>query len=160
PRSVPGCPVRRAPVARAARADVRVARRDDRQGSAARRAHRRGPGQLPSPHRPLEDHWDAEGHDRRRLVHPLRHPQESRAARPGSVGTKATRALVVVAKAPRTGHVKTRLAPSLAPEAIVALYRCLVEDTLDLARSVPDTRVAVVCPGADVAEVRFWLGPS
>ena len=68
--------------------------------------------------------------------------------------------LVVVAKAPRLGHVKTRLRAALAPEAIVALYRCLVEDTLDLAGSLPGTRVAVVCPAADVGELRAWLGTS
>jgi len=68
--------------------------------------------------------------------------------------------LVVVAKAPRPGHVKTRLAGSLPSEAIVALYRCLIEDTLELAYSLPDIRVAVVCPSADVGELRDWLGPS
>jgi rSAM/selenodomain-associated transferase 1 len=77
-----------------------------------------------------------------------------------SVAAGTGRVLIVVAKAPRPGHVKTRLATSLAPEAIVALYRCLIEDTLDLARSLPDTRVAVVCPSADVGELRAWLGTS
>jgi len=77
-----------------------------------------------------------------------------------SVAAGAGRVLIVVAKAPRPGHVKTRLASSLAPDAIVALYRCLIEDTLDLARSLPDTRVAVVCPSADVGELRAWLGTS
>jgi len=77
-----------------------------------------------------------------------------------SVATGTGRALIVVAKAPRPGHVKTRLAISLPPEAIVALYRCLIEDTLELARSLPDTRVAVVCPSADVGELRAWLGTS
>jgi len=77
-----------------------------------------------------------------------------------SVAAGVGRVLIVVAKAPRPGHVKTRLATSLAPEAIVALYRCLIEDTLELARSLPDTRVAVVCPGADVGELRAWLGTS
>ena len=46
----------------------------------------------------------------------------------------AARALIVVAKAPRPGHVKTRLAPSLDAEAIVTLYRCLIGDTLELDR--------------------------
>lgn len=77
-----------------------------------------------------------------------------------SVATRAARALIVVAKAPRPGHVKTRLATSLAPEAVVTLYRCMIEDTLELARSLRDTRVAVVCPGADVGELRSWLGTS
>jgi len=77
-----------------------------------------------------------------------------------SVAPRAPRVLIVVAKAPRPGHVKTRLAPSLAPAAIVALYRCLIEDTLELARSLPDTRVALVCPSGDVDELRAWLGTS
>jgi rSAM/selenodomain-associated transferase 1 len=77
-----------------------------------------------------------------------------------SVAAGAGRVLIVVAKAPRPGHVKTRLAASFAPEAIVALYRCLIEDTLELARSLPDTRVAVVCPSADVGQLRAWLGTS
>jgi rSAM/selenodomain-associated transferase 1 len=67
---------------------------------------------------------------------------------------------VVVAKAPRPGHVKTRLGASLSPEAIVALYRCLIEDTLELAGSLSGTRVAVVCPAPDVGELRNWLGPT
>jgi rSAM/selenodomain-associated transferase 1 len=74
--------------------------------------------------------------------------------------TGGGRVLIVVAKAPRPGHVKTRLATSLAPEAIVALYRCLIEDTLELARSLPDTRVTVVCPSGDVEDLRAWLGTS
>src|SRR5262249_45930399 len=139
---------------------LRVARRDDRQGSAARRADRRDPGQLPSPYRSIEDHRNAEGNDRCGLVHPLGHRQVSPEARPVSVATGTGRVLIVVAEAPRSGHVKTRLATSLAPEAIVALYRCLIEDTLELARSLPDTRVAVVCPSADVGELRAWLGTS
>jgi uncharacterized protein len=77
-----------------------------------------------------------------------------------SVARDARRVLVVVAKAPRPGHVKTRLGTSLTPEAIVALYRCLIEDTLELARSLPETRVAVVCPSADVEELRAWLGAT
>ena len=77
-----------------------------------------------------------------------------------SVPSGTGRVLIVVAKAPRPGHVKTRLATSLAPEAIVALYRCLIEDTLELARSLPDTRVAVVCPSADVGELQAWLGTA
>ena len=76
-----------------------------------------------------------------------------------TVSREAARTLVVVAKAPRLGHVKTRLGGALAPEAIVALYRCLIEDTLDLAGSLPGTHVAVVCPPADVGELRAWLGP-
>ena len=67
-------------------------------------------------------------------------------------------ALVIMAKAPHAGQVKTRLAPVLAPEAIVALYRCLIEDTLALARAVGVPRIAVVCPSGHQDELARWLG--
>ena len=67
------------------------------------------------------------------------------------------RALVIMAKAPRPGHVKTRLAKSLSQEAIVELYRCLIEDTIQLARSVATDALAMVCPSADVADLAAWL---
>ena len=40
------------------------------------------------------------------------------------------RTLVIMAKAPRPGAVKTRLAQSLFVEAVTELYRCLLDDTL------------------------------
>ena len=46
------------------------------------------------------------------------------------------RTLVIMAKAPRPGTVKTRLARSLPVEAVTELYRCLLDDTMALARSV------------------------
>jgi rSAM/selenodomain-associated transferase 1 len=67
------------------------------------------------------------------------------------------RALVIMAKAPRLGHVKTRLADSLSPEAIIELYKCLIEDTVQLARSVTTDALAIVCPSADVADLSDWL---
>src|SRR5262249_24815796 len=144
---------------RAVRADLRMADRDDRQGRAVRQAYRRSPRQLSPAHRPVEDHWNPAGHARCELVHPGRHRQVSFSARPVTVSRRAARALVGVANAPRLGHVKTRLGGALAPEAIVALYRCLIEDTLDLARSLPGTRVAVVCPATDIDELREWFDP-
>jgi uncharacterized protein len=62
-----------------------------------------------------------------------------------------------MAKAARTGHVKTRLAASLPAEAVVDLYRCMIEDTLDLARSISTDAIAIVCPTADVADLASWL---
>ena len=47
-------------------------------------------------------------------------------------------ALVIMAKAPCAGRVKTRLEPAVPPDALVALYRCLIEDTVALARRYPD----------------------
>jgi rSAM/selenodomain-associated transferase 1 len=62
------------------------------------------------------------------------------------------RTLVIMAKAPRPGAVKTRLAPSLSPEAVTDFYCCLLEDTLALARSLKlgDVEVAIMCPASDV----------
>ena len=60
------------------------------------------------------------------------------------------RVLVIMAKAPRPGSVKTRLAPSLSVDAVVAFYCCLLEDTLALALSLGDVEVAIMCPESDV----------
>jgi rSAM/selenodomain-associated transferase 1 len=68
------------------------------------------------------------------------------------------RVLVVMAKAPRLGAVKTRLASSLSPEAVTAFYCCLLEDTLVLARSVGDVEVAIMCPDTDVNELAQLAG--
>ena len=63
------------------------------------------------------------------------------------------RVLVIMAKAPRPGAVKTRLAPSLSPAAVSAFYCCLLDDTLALARSLGDVEVAIMCPETDVSEL-------
>jgi rSAM/selenodomain-associated transferase 1 len=67
------------------------------------------------------------------------------------------RALIIMAKAARIGHVKTRLAASLSAEAVVDLYRCMIEDTLDLARSVSTDALAIVCPTSDISDLISWL---
>jgi uncharacterized protein len=58
--------------------------------------------------------------------------------------------LVIMAKAPRPGLVKTRLAQRLPVEAITDLYRCLLDDTITLARSLDNVEVAIMCPASDV----------
>jgi uncharacterized protein len=63
------------------------------------------------------------------------------------------RTLVVMAKAPRPGVVKTRLMQSLSVEAVTELYCCLLDDTLALARSLGDVEVAIMCPASDVNEL-------
>jgi len=68
------------------------------------------------------------------------------------------RTLVVMAKAPRRGAVKTRLASSLSPEAVTAFYCCLLDDTLALARSLDDVEVAIMCPESDVDELARLAG--
>src|SRR5579862_293157 len=68
------------------------------------------------------------------------------------------RVLVIMAKAPRPGAVKTRLAPSLSPEAVTDFYCCLLDDTLALARSLSEVEVAIVCPESDVDELARRAG--
>jgi rSAM/selenodomain-associated transferase 1 len=63
-----------------------------------------------------------------------------------------------MAKAPRSGAVKTRLAPGLSLNAAVAFYCCLLDDTLALARSLDDVEVAIMCPDSDVDELAQLAG--
>jgi len=74
----------------------------------------------------------------------------------GSSGSD--RVLVVMAKAPRPGAVKTRLVPGLSLEAVIAFYCCLLDDTLALARSLGDVEVAIMCPDSDVNELAQLAG--
>src|SRR5580698_734010 len=68
------------------------------------------------------------------------------------------RTLVVMAKAPMPGSVKTRLAGSLSPAAVVDFYCCLLDDTLTLARSLRDVEVAIMCPASDVEALTQLAG--
>ena len=72
--------------------------------------------------------------------------------------SNSDRVLVIMAKAPRPGAVKTRLAPSLSPAAIIDFYRCLLDDTLALARSLGEVEVAIMCPAPDVNELARLAG--
>ena len=78
---------------------------------------------------------------------------ENKAHSPNEVRT-----LVIMAKAPRPGAVKTRLAPSLSSEAVTDFYCCLPDDTLTLARSLSDVEVAIMCPCSDVSELSQLAG--
>jgi uncharacterized protein len=68
--------------------------------------------------------------------------------------------LVIMAKAPKPGAVKTRLASALSPEAVTLFYRCLLDDTLALARSLKSSgvEVAIMCPESDVIELAQLAG--
>jgi len=63
-----------------------------------------------------------------------------------------------MAKAPRNGHVKTRLASVLPTEQLVRLYACLLTDTIRLACSLEGARVVLVCPSEDVAALSSFTG--
>ena len=70
----------------------------------------------------------------------------------------ANRTLVIMAKAPKAGRVKTRLSQSLPSLAVTALYRCLLGDTVELAKSLRSVKVAVMCPQSDRGELADLLG--
>jgi uncharacterized protein len=63
------------------------------------------------------------------------------------------RTLVIMAKAPRLGSVKTRLAESLSLQAVTELYRCLLNDTLALAQGLDHVEIAIMCPASDVEDL-------
>jgi rSAM/selenodomain-associated transferase 1 len=67
--------------------------------------------------------------------------------------TLPNRTLVIMAKAPRLGSVKTRLAESLSLQAVTELYRCLLNDTIALAQSLDHVDVAIMCPASDVEDL-------
>jgi uncharacterized protein len=64
--------------------------------------------------------------------------------------TTIKRILLVVAKAPAPGQTKTRLAGLLGAESAAAFYRCLLDDTLAIARAA-----AAALPGLTPA-IAFW----
>lgn len=68
------------------------------------------------------------------------------------------RTLVIMAKAPKLGMVKTRLARSLPPPVVTGLYRCLLEDTMALAQSLGSIEVAIMCPASDLDDLAGLAG--
>src|SRR5215472_13890725 len=74
--------------------------------------------------------------------------------------SQPNRTLVIMAKAPKPGMVKTRLIESLPSPAATALYRCLLEDTLALAKSLAGVEIAVMCPESDQNQLARLLGNS
>lgn len=67
--------------------------------------------------------------------------------------TSMNRTLVIMAKAPRTGSVKTRLAEKLPLEAVTELYRCLLNDTIALGQELEHVETAIMCPASDVEDL-------
>ncbi|MGH9315348.1 MAG: TIGR04282 family arsenosugar biosynthesis glycosyltransferase [Vicinamibacterales bacterium] len=72
----------------------------------------------------------------------------------------ARRVLVVMAKAPRPSHVKTRLQPRISTDQAAALYRCFLEDTLALVGRLRGVRIAIMCPLDDRAAFERLIGPD
>jgi uncharacterized protein len=72
----------------------------------------------------------------------------------------ANRTLVIMAKAPRLGSVKTRLAESLSLQAVTSLYRCLLNDTIALAQALDRVEIAIMCPASDVEDLSRAVAKS
>ena len=77
-----------------------------------------------------------------------------------SVGTQALRSegdgpvrVLIAAKAPLPGNVKTRLSPPLSPELAARLAEAFLTDVLAAARPV-DPGAGFLCPAADAADLR------
>jgi rSAM/selenodomain-associated transferase 1 len=72
--------------------------------------------------------------------------------------------LVVFARAPRPGKVKTRLTPPLTPEQASALYRAMLEDVLELSARAAEQLgldlVLAVEPGAAALELAGLAPPG
>ena len=64
--------------------------------------------------------------------------------------------LAIMAKAPRAGHAKTRLASAYPLAGVIQLYRALIEDTIALGRAV-GVSIVIVCPEGDAEEILDWL---
>lgn len=64
-------------------------------------------------------------------------------------------ALLIFAKEPVPGQVKTRLTPFLSPDAAADLYRCMLEDTLEKAAALTDVEPIVFYDGDDDAAAFF-----
>jgi rSAM/selenodomain-associated transferase 1 len=65
-------------------------------------------------------------------------------------------ALIVIAKAPRAGHSKTRLCPPCTPSQAAALARAALADTLEAVRATPASRHVLVLDG----DPGDWLPPG
>jgi uncharacterized protein len=61
--------------------------------------------------------------------------------------------LIIMAKAPRPGSVKTRLAKSLSVQAATELYVCLLNDTIAMAQTLDQVEIAMMCPASDVEDL-------
>ena len=73
-------------------------------------------------------------------------------------GVEERRALIVFAKAPRPGRVKTRLAADLGAQEAARVYRRLGRRVLDAVREGPYRTLVYYDPPDAEAEMRDWLG--
>lgn len=68
------------------------------------------------------------------------------------------RCILLFAKSPVKGRVKTRLAAEIGEELAMALYKCFVEDVFDLVEGVGVSLRLLFHPPDAKADFRDWLG--
>jgi len=71
-----------------------------------------------------------------------------------SDGTQAVPFVGIMAKAPRAGHAKTRLARAVSPAVAADLYHHFLLDTIEVVACVPGTAAALICPPGDGPDLR------
>ncbi|MGW8777826.1 TIGR04282 family arsenosugar biosynthesis glycosyltransferase [Streptomyces sp. NPDC055796] len=81
-------------------------------------------------------------------AHAGEHAQDAHDSQGGGEGT-----LIVIAKAPVPGRVKTRLTPHFTPQQAAALARAALQDTLDAVLATPARRRVLYLDGAP----KHWL---
>lgn len=69
-------------------------------------------------------------------------------------------ALIIFAREPKLGRVKTRLMTNLSPKTILKLYQALVKDTIQVARSIPCQNRYLFFTGCKTAPILKRLAPS
>ncbi len=60
-----------------------------------------------------------------------------------NMAADASRALIIFAKQPLPGAVKTRLADSLTPQGAAELYACMLQDTLTMAQTLAGVKLFI-----------------
>jgi rSAM/selenodomain-associated transferase 1 len=69
-------------------------------------------------------------------------------------------AVMIMAKAPRAGEVKTRLCPPLSPAEAAELYRCFLRDKIAQVRALPSTSPFIAFTPADSRPLFEGLAPG
>ncbi len=73
-----------------------------------------------------------------------------------------TQALIIFAKLPRAGDVKTRLGEAIGMQEAARIYQCFAEHAFSLGRELLEKECKVYVfygPAASVDEMRTWVGP-
>jgi len=68
------------------------------------------------------------------------------------------RAVLIFAKAPEKGRVKTRLARDMDEDLVLSIYRKIVEKTLETVRKTPFPAVICFSPAEREGMMKDWLG--